>query len=294
MAGCRRRFAGILRPLAGLMLGVLAAMPDAMGQSAASAPQRVVSLNVCSDQLLLQLAPRDAIASLSFLVADPAVSAMADAAAGVSLNHGLAEEILPLQPDLVFAGAYGARPAVALLENNGVRVERMGLALSLDDVMSHIEQVAAALRRPAAGQALARQVQERIAAAGRGAAPRQDRPRAITYHANGLTAGSGTLTHDIIEAAGFVNLAAELGVDGLRPLSIEALVDAAPDLIILGAAREGPPSLATALLRHPALVGLLQRARTLVIAESALACGPPGVTAALDQLGAVRRQMTAR
>ena len=60
-------------------------------------PARIVSMNVCADQLLLLLADREQIASLSFLATDISTSMMTEEAAGLPQNHGRSEEILPLE-----------------------------------------------------------------------------------------------------------------------------------------------------------------------------------------------------
>ncbi|NIQ93173.1 MAG: ABC transporter substrate-binding protein, partial [Desulfuromonadales bacterium] len=52
-----------------------------------------VSLNLCADQLVLQLLERRRIASISFVGADPLYSPVAEEAAGIPLNHGQAEEV---------------------------------------------------------------------------------------------------------------------------------------------------------------------------------------------------------
>ena len=58
--------AAILAPLTGR------AVPSSAPAPAATPPRRIVSLNLCTDQILLDLVPRDRIAALSELVADPA------------------------------------------------------------------------------------------------------------------------------------------------------------------------------------------------------------------------------
>lgn len=71
---------------------------------ARAAPQRVASIYLCADVLLVRLAERERIVSLTRFAADPALSPVADVARGIAVNRGRAEDILPLQPDLVIAG----------------------------------------------------------------------------------------------------------------------------------------------------------------------------------------------
>jgi iron complex transport system substrate-binding protein len=106
------------------LLAVLTLLSVAGLAAAASdtnpAPRRIVSLNLCTDQLVLALADRDAVRSVTWLAHDSHISTMATEAAHVPVNHGLAEEIVPLAPDLVIAGLYTTRTAVALLRRLGI------------------------------------------------------------------------------------------------------------------------------------------------------------------------------
>ena len=71
--------------------------------SADPKPTRIVSINLCSDQLLLQLVGHKRIASVTYLAADPTISYSANRAVGLVKNHGLAEEVVALNPDLILA-----------------------------------------------------------------------------------------------------------------------------------------------------------------------------------------------
>ena len=73
------------------------------GEAGAEAPRRVVSINLCTDQLALAVAAPGQLVSVSELARDPALSAMASRAAAIPSNRGRAEEVLALRPDLVLA-----------------------------------------------------------------------------------------------------------------------------------------------------------------------------------------------
>ena len=105
-------------------------------------PARIVSLNMCTDELVLRLAERQNIASVTWLSRDAENSNVAEAAAHVPVNHGLAEEVIPLNPDLVVAGAFTSRTAVALLKRAGVRVSELGVPRSLGEAKQQIRDVA--------------------------------------------------------------------------------------------------------------------------------------------------------
>ena len=74
-----------------MVLGVAALKTAPKAQASPLKPKRIVSLNLCTDQLLLTLGLRSRIVSLTFLAADPSASAMAEAARGIATNRGRAE-----------------------------------------------------------------------------------------------------------------------------------------------------------------------------------------------------------
>ena len=61
-------------------------------QGAAAAPSRVVSIHLCADQLLLALADRSQIVSVSHFARDETRSPMAGASKEITVNRGRAEE----------------------------------------------------------------------------------------------------------------------------------------------------------------------------------------------------------
>src|SRR5450631_2007243 len=90
-------------------LGAVAFLIVSLGLSdtaAAAAPQRVVSANLCGDQLLLALADPDQIASLSPFAGDPDLSFLAERARAFPHNRGSVEDIIRLEADLVLIGPY--------------------------------------------------------------------------------------------------------------------------------------------------------------------------------------------
>src|SRR5882672_11798416 len=78
------------------MLVALAHLPGARAQ--APAPSRIVSLDLCADQLLIELVDRARIAAVTHLAADSAVSAIPERAKGLPVTHGAAEDVLRYDP----------------------------------------------------------------------------------------------------------------------------------------------------------------------------------------------------
>lgn len=254
-------------------------------------PQRIVSINVCTDQLAMLLAPRARIKSVSFLAADPASSAMAEEARGLHLNHGLAEEVLPLKPDIVLAGAYGARHAVALLRRLGQRVVELPLGNTLDDVAVQVRFVAGALGEVARGEALIAAFRARLA---RLPAPAPGgRPLAVLFESSGVTSGRDSLPDAVMDAAGFDNLAARLGVSGVGRVPMEVIVAARPDVLIRGRLEPQYPSLAAGTLAHPALTRAVADGAVIDMPDSLWSCATPRIVAAVERLAALRARLAA-
>lgn len=253
-------------------LAILALALTLAGASAAATPQRVVSLNLCADQLLLALADRGRIAALSPLAADAALSAAADLARGLRRARPTPEDILPLRPDLAIAGAWGGGRVAAMLEGRGVPVLRLGLAEDFAAIVAQVRAVAGALGEAERGESLAASIGAALSRLPEPSVPR----RVLVWEARGFTPGRGTLADAVLRAAGHDNAAPFAGY-GTLPL--ERLLAAPPDLLVILAA-PGAPSLSEALLDHPAL-GAVPRRR---LPPAWLACGGPATVRAAAAL----------
>lgn len=246
--------------------------------------QRIVSLNVCTDELLLRLADPARIASVTWLSRNPSGSNVASLAEQVPINHGLAEQVVASDPDLVLAGTFTTRIAVGMLRRTAIPVLEFGVPRSFDEVRQQIRDVAALLQAEAKGKQLIEEIDRRVAAVAD--KPRSMRPTAVVLNPNGATVGQGTLADQVMTAAGLDNIAARLRTDnyGQIPLEIVALHEV--DVLIVSASRDGPPSKATELLRHP-ILSKLARTRIVVLPGRLWSCSGPGVAEAVERLNAV-------
>ena len=108
-----------------VLLGVfLASESSANITSGSAAPKqlpKVVSINLCADQLVLAFAQPEQILSLSNLSHDPAGSVYFAAAKAYPVNTGQVEEVLPLGPDIIIAGQFTSRYTLELLKSVGLR-----------------------------------------------------------------------------------------------------------------------------------------------------------------------------
>ncbi|WP_454917755.1 ABC transporter substrate-binding protein [Xanthobacter sediminis] len=271
----RRRRA---RRLIAAALAAAIATPAMAG--APAAPRRIVSLNLCADELVLRLAPKGAVVSVTSLASDPISSTVTELAAGIPVNRGLAEEVVPLAPDLVIAGAFTTRTTVDLLKRFDIPVMDLGIPGSLEEGYAQIRAVAARLGVPEKGEAMVEEIRAAIAAV----PPPRVAPRAVVMRPNGFTVGRNSLPDDLMRRAGLDNLAARLSPDKLGQLALEEIVAARPDVLVVDDEPDAPPSLAHEMLQHPAVRDAMANGRTVAVPTRLWACVGPQLVGAFARL----------
>ena len=258
------------------LLPLLAMVALAVPAGAEPAPRRVVSINVCTDQLAMLIAGEGQLHSVSMLASDVNSSAMAQQARAYAVNHAQAEEIFLMKPDLVLAGTFSSRATVGLLRELGVDIEEFAPASSFDDIRRDILRVGELLeRRQRAGELVA-ELDAGLAelAAARTISPASGRSIAL-YEANSYTTGKGTLANEIVRAAGLVNVAEEMGIVGSGRVPLEMLIVARPDMVASSFRDYGAPALAQENFVHPAFAALEARSQAVALPVPNMICGAP-------------------
>lgn len=250
------------------------------GASASDLP-RVVSVNVCTDQLVMLLADPDQILSLSDLSEDPRNSVMAERAAQFAKNNTQAETIALQNPDIVVAGEYSDPSMLALLRSIDIEVEQFAITRSLRDIPGDIRRMGKVLGQADRGEQMALDLEQDLAALPEALG---DQPVAAFFMPNGFSLGAGTLSHDILTAAGVRNLSDELGLVGNGTLTLEQVILNQPDALIRSQLFSGF-SLSEEMLTHPALEGF-PALKTSVD----WVCGTPFV---MNAIASVREQASA-
>lgn len=238
--------------LMGFLFFIGASGVQAQIDSLAQPAQRIASMNICIDQLLWDLVDHQRLVSISYLTASPMWSPIAEQVRGIPTNHGLAEEIVPLSPDLILAGEFDAASAVELLNRLGNTVTRLPLPRKLSDINEQIIQLGDLVGEGEKARVMAQQISAQVAelqAANAG----QEPLTAFWYSSNGVVIGDGTLEHELMQLAGLRNLAAEQGMFGFNQLDLELLLSAKPQILIIETSNAEGFSLAREYLAHPAL-----------------------------------------
>src|ERR1700676_4990370 len=108
-------------------VAVLAMLAGAGSAPALAAGPRIVSMNVCTDQLLITLADPEQILGLSRFSRDTWASFAADEARHYPILSGAAEDVLVLKPDIVVASLFDKRSTRELLKANGLHLVEFGV-----------------------------------------------------------------------------------------------------------------------------------------------------------------------
>jgi iron complex transport system substrate-binding protein len=166
------------------------------------------------------------------------------------------EGVLALDPDLVLAEATAGPPeAVDLLKASGIDYIALPEDPSPDGVLEKIAVVGKALGRETAAQVLSQEFSAKMAAveaqASRVATPKRVLFVLALQGGRVMAGGEGSSAESIIKLAGGVN--AGTGFSGYKQVTDEAVLAAAPDVILI-MDREGDLSITkTDVQTHPAL-----------------------------------------
>jgi iron complex transport system substrate-binding protein len=249
--------------------------------ASAEAPRRVVSFNLCADQLVLALADPKQIAGLSPYAASPSLSVMADKARGFRRLDWQAEATIALQPDLVLVGPNDRSVTRRMLAAQGMRVAEVGFVTDLENARKQVRAVAELLGHKERGEKLVADLdaaQARLAAV-----PRLQYATALVLERGGYTQGPSSLAAALLAEAGLKPPAgAPAGYGGFIPL--EKLLLLKPDVVFLKDPPNAPSDQGALYLTHPALRELYPEDRRVALPTRYTMCGGPALVAAFDYL----------
>lgn len=276
--------------LAALALALMSASLSAQGTK----PQRIVSLNLCTDILLFDLVVPERIAALSPSANDPRASPIAERVQPIRRIRGEAEEVLALSPDLVLAAEFTAPATISMLERLKLRVVKIPMAQDIAGVRTSLLRVAEATGETEKARAAIAAFDARLARARTTSAPEEGRPTAVIYQINGIVSGTGLLEDEALSHAGFRNLAPDLHADRGGRVSIEAIVAHPPDLLLFAGPSDEYRTVVADALVHPALRAVMHDRATAVLPWRDWICGTPYIADTVDVLADLRRRLAVR
>ncbi|WP_145108877.1 heme/hemin ABC transporter substrate-binding protein [Cereibacter sediminicola] len=220
------------------LIGVLAL---ALASPAAAEPQRILSIGGAVTEIVYALGQQDRLVGRDTTSSwPPEAGALPD----VGYMRALSPEgVLSLVPDLILAEA-GAGPAEAMeaIRAASVPVVTVPDVLSPEGVADKIRTVAEALGQRDRGEALAGTVLAEIEAVAASTSAEPQKRRAVfllsTTGGRLMAAGEGSSAEVMLQLAGAEN--ALSGFQGYKQVSDEAMIAAAPDVVVMMARDETP------------------------------------------------------
>jgi iron complex transport system substrate-binding protein len=209
---------------------------------------RIVSTSTIADQVLVRIIdPSRLLAVSGHTLRTQAATVYADKI-GVERARDI-ETIIELRPDIVFINNFVDRRHVERFKDAGLNVFDMGEMRGLETLPNNIRQVSAVVGAPERGERIAEKLLRDLAAIAADI-PRSERVRGlyVGIHGDRLYGGSsGTSFHDVIEAGGLIDVAAEAGFHSWPAYTNEQLLALDPPWVITN------PGTEEALCRHPGL-----------------------------------------
>lgn len=237
-----------------------------------SNPQRIVSINLCSDELLLQLVAPERVAALTKFSADPEFSTIAARVKDIKKIQGGIEDVQACGPDLLLGGRFSHKETLRFFSRSGIPVLTFGIPKNFEDIYSDIRKLAGAVGAISQGDQIIESMRSELAALHPVAGLRK---KALFLQSGGMVPGSGTFEDAIMAAAGLENLAATAGIKDYGNLSLEALIGLKPDILIFASDQKKRPTVRGELLDHPAIRKALPHVKTVTLPSAILNCGSP-------------------
>ncbi len=224
-----------------------------------AAPQRVHTLSLGHDEIIVALIGAKRLAGIGSFSADPVYSNVAAEVKDLPKVRREAEAVLSLNPDLLIASKFTSQDLLDRISGAGVPVVKTSLESSALGNIPNILLLGCMLGADDRAQALAVQVKERtvfVAVRVQERVPDNARVSVLSIAKFSDTidaAGKGSTEGGIIEAAGGVDAAAVAGIEGHKPISLESIAAMRPDFIILTQPEDSGAKFRDELYAAPAL-----------------------------------------
>lgn len=198
-------------------------------------PQRIISMNVAIDEILLGLVDNKRIAALSYMADDKGICSAGDAVLAVKgrVQGSNLEGVLAYQPDLVLVPVYDSN-TINGLRSAGLRVYVVSTPDDLAGIYKMMRQLGEAVGEAQKGGQMAAQLQNELEAVRMrvsAVVPDDKRLKVLALSFTGPLGMKGTFS-DLCYYAGLSNALAGIDVPYQGNLSEEKMLELNPDMII--------------------------------------------------------------
>jgi len=228
--------------------------------------ERIVSLNACTDELLLQLAEPGQIAGVTRFELSPKSKELLIQSPQIVRLPSDIESLMKAKPSIVLAGPFSSAALVEQLKKFGVTVAMVQVPRNWDELIEVSTQIAGLTNAPGKLEDFRKSIQELKQT---GQSSKWHGKTVVFWSAAGHVSGSGTFEDTILSTLGMKNGAR---FEGYAFLSLEKLIQLHPDVIVVTQKAGRKDSWAHETLFHPALKKALPEMEYLHIPEEAVSC----------------------
>lgn len=201
------------------------------------APQKVLTLALSSDGIIMGLGMADKLVAVNYLADDSVSSNLVEQAKKIQhkIKNPSAEEVLALKPDVVFAYDWSDMNRVENLRNLGMNVIVLKGPATIEDIRRNVRTVAKAMHADSKGEELVKLMDSRLAQVKQQvAALKLQQPKKIVLVSlMSSYGGKGCIFDDMCKEAGVINGVSAAGIKNGQQITKEMLVKIDPDLLIM-------------------------------------------------------------
>lgn len=203
----------------------------------AATPERVVSLSLASDEIVVELlskcAKLDKLLAVSTLADDPSLSYISDGVAKIPNRvHSEPESLLKLKPDLVIAATFNRPELLALLKKKNIPLVTLSRFSSHTDIEENIHTIGKAVGCEKQAGEIAKSFISKIAAI-RERHANDKLETAVSWSSDQTVMAADTLFDDLLQINHLENAAAKAGLKHWPRITPEALRQWNPDWIVI-------------------------------------------------------------
>lgn len=200
-------------------------------------PQRIISMSISTDEILIDLVPCSRIAAFSRLVDDPGISNIVERAQNVAsiVDGQSSEAIMALHPDLILIPDFVKPEVIQSLRDMHLQVYVYKTPKSFEDVRQCIRFLGAAVGEKERGEQMVTSMDEHLKRVQKkiGNIPKEKQKRIVFMRSNGAYYSPEASFNDVCKYAQVRNALAELNYDKPGIVNQEAVVQLNPDVFVL-------------------------------------------------------------
>lgn len=199
--------------------------------------EKVATLDLCADQWALWLLDKKEIGAITYLAADDQQSFFAGRTAKIPQHDGQVEKLLKLKIKTVIADGFLSPYKKTVLETAGIEVILLPTIQSMADIEKRKRFFEKRFQITVPPEVLP--VKHPL------------KKRALFLNMGGSVAGAGTILNDLMEDAGFFNVAQYIKM--WAPMTLEKMITLVPDVIFYLAGQSQTSEMTLVSATHPVI-----------------------------------------